>query len=225
MQAFWILPNREQGDDILASDGQSVLPLRQIIDPRRRPAGFSHGVPTELLERCGPQAGEALLFAQRFPDWNEGKQLLLVSGTAGTDATGRMVHLGLLFILEPEEQPRFDLPFAALSAQDQKYARALLDRMRSPRRGDSWAQSVRELSRLPASTGPATNVELHRSVVRFYSPNVLTADGGIRKALTRGASATKLKLLLIVCAAVASVYLGERGCVHMAHPAVATSIR
>ena len=50
MPAYWILPNRDQKDEIPASDGETILPLRQILDPKLRPAGFSHGVPTELLE-------------------------------------------------------------------------------------------------------------------------------------------------------------------------------
>jgi hypothetical protein len=98
MRSWWILPNRGQKDDILASDGERILPLRQILDPKLRPDGFSHGVPTELLEKCGPKAFEQILFAQRFPGWNGDKQLFSVSTPAGIDSSGRVVHLGLLFI-------------------------------------------------------------------------------------------------------------------------------
>src|ERR1019366_677604 len=70
VRAYWILPNRDQGDETLASDGKTILPLRQILDPTLRPEGFSHGVPTELLEKCGPKASGNILFAQRFTGWN-----------------------------------------------------------------------------------------------------------------------------------------------------------
>lgn len=166
MQAWWIIPNREQRDDILASDGNTILPLREILDPRLRPEGFSHGVPAELVQRC---AVNEILFAQRFPGWNGNKQLFSVSTPAGVDSSGRLVHLGLLFILEPQERPRFDLPYFALSEEDQAYARALIHRMTSPTPDDRWARSVRELGQLPPGRGPATNVALHRSAVRFDS--------------------------------------------------------
>lgn len=67
MRAYWILPNRDQKDEVPASDGETIRPLREILDPKLRPEGFSHGVPTELLEKCGPQAFAQILFAQRFP--------------------------------------------------------------------------------------------------------------------------------------------------------------
>jgi len=169
MQAWWIIPNRDQCDDILASDGNAVLPLRQILDPGHWPQGFSHGVPAELIQRCAPMAVSEILFAQMFPGWDGNKRLFFMSTPAGVDSSGRLVHLGLLFILEAHERPRFDLPYAALSAEDQAYARALIDRMTSPASDDSWVRSVRELSELPAARGPATNVALHRSTVQFDS--------------------------------------------------------
>ena len=165
MRAYWILPNREQSDDILASDGARILPLRDVLHPRLRPEGFSHGVPLELLEKCGPQRFEEILFAQRFPDWDEGRELFCISMPAGADASGRIVHLGLLFLLEPQERPGFELAYAALPEQDQPYAKALLRRMTTPEGGDRWAQSVRELSELESGARPATNVELKRSSV------------------------------------------------------------
>ena len=151
MRAWWILPNREQKDDIFASDGKTVLPLRQILDPKLRPDGFSHGVPTEILEKCGPKAFAQILFAQRFPGWNGNQQLFSVSTPAGMDSSGRVVHLGLLFVLEPRERPGFKMPFGGLGKEDQAYAKALVDRMTKSGPGDGWAQSVRELSELPSS--------------------------------------------------------------------------
>ena len=68
---------------------------RQVLDPKLRPDGFSHGVPTELLEKCGPQAFADILFAQRFPDW-KGRQAALLRidhcrsrlfGTSGSPRT------------------------------------------------------------------------------------------------------------------------------------------
>lgn len=206
MRAYWILPNRDQNDDILASDGETILPLRQILDPKLRPEGFSHGVPTELLEKCGPKAFAEILFAQRFPGWNGDKQLFSVSTTAGLDSSGRVVHLGLLFILEPHERPRFELPYASLSEEDQAYASALIHRMTSSGRGDSWAQSVRDLSELPSDSRPATNVALDRSVARFYSLYVVDPGGLTKKAASRMIVWTTAIIVLIVFAVV-SVWL------------------
>jgi hypothetical protein len=182
MRAYWILPNRGQEDEISASDGETVLPLRQVLDPKLRPDGFSHGVPTELLEKWGPRAFTDILFAQRFTGWDGDKQLFCVSAVSGLDASGRAVHLGLLFILEPHERPRFDLPYAGLPEQDRPYARALVRRLKSSARGDTWLQSVRDLGELPLDGRPATNVALDRSTVRFQSLYTVGRDGLTRKA-------------------------------------------
>ena len=201
MQAYWILPNRDQKDDVLASDGETTVPLRQILDPKLRPEGFSHGVPTELLEKYEPKAFAEILFAQRFPHWNGDKQLFSVSTPAGTDSSGRVVHLGLLFILEPHERPRFELPYGGLSEEDKTYARALIHRMTSAGRGDPWAQSVRDLSELPSGSRPATNVALDRSVVRFDSLYVAGPGGLTKKALNwRKLRATAIVLLVLLAA-------------------------
>jgi len=208
MKAWWIIPNRDQRDDILASDGHTIRPLKEILDPALRPGGFSHGVPSELIQRCGLEAVSEILFAQKFPRWDGNKQLFLVSTPAGVDSSGRLVHLGLLFILDPQERPRFDLSCAALSAEDQAYARTLLHRILSPAR-DSWAQSVRELAELAGTGGPATNVTLHRSAVPFDSlynagPNGLTRKSrfGIKRSL----------VAIALIALLASAWLYERAC-------------
>jgi len=185
MRAYWILPNRGQKDEISASDGETILPLRRFLDPALLPVGFSHGVPTELLEKCGPKAFSEILFAQRFPDWSGDKELFFVSSPAGLDSSGRVVHLGLLFILEPDERPRFDLPYAGLSEEDKPYAGALLHRLTSAAHGDSWAQSVRELSERPRGRRPATNVALDRSVARFDWLYVVGPSGLTKKAAHR----------------------------------------
>jgi hypothetical protein len=181
MRAWWVLPNRDQRDDLLASDGKTTLPLRKVLDPRLRPDGFSHGVPTELLAKCGPEGFAQILFAQRFSGWDGDKVLFSVATPAGTDSSGRVVYLGLLFILGPHERPRFELDEAALPEEDRAYGRVLIRRMRGAGGGDAWAQSVRELSELPADSGPATNVALERSVVRFHSLYALGTGGLIRK--------------------------------------------
>jgi len=211
MRAYWILPNREQRDDILASDGKTVAPLRQILDPRARPQGFSHGIPAEILEKCGPQAFEQVLFAQRFPAWDGGKQLFSIFSTAGFDSTGRVVHLGLLFVLEPDEQPRFELTCASLPKADQVYARTLINRMRSTGANDAWARSVRELSELPPSRGPATNVLLERSSARFYSL-YSAGPGGLapKPAIWRKPLAVSIVSLILF--AVLGMWLSVRGC-------------
>src|ERR1022692_4975178 len=92
MRTYWILPNRGQKDDILASDGEKTIPFRLILDPKLRPKGFSHGVPAELLEKCGPEAFAEILFAQRFPAWAGDRQLFSVSTPAGLDSSGRVVR-------------------------------------------------------------------------------------------------------------------------------------
>jgi hypothetical protein len=202
MRAYWILPNRDQKDEISASDGQTILPLRQILDPKLRPEGFSHGVPTELLEKCGPKAFMEILFAQRFPNWSGDKQLFSVSTAAGLDSSGRVVHLGLLFILEPHECPRFELPYTGLSEEDKAYASALIHRMASSGGGDSWAQSVRDLSELSSDSRPATNVALDRSVVRFYSLYVVGPSGLTKKAVNWRKWRTTAIILLTLFAVV-----------------------
>jgi hypothetical protein len=219
MRAYWILPNRDQSDAILASDGETVRPLRQILDPKLRPEGFSHGVPTELLEKCGPKGLAEILFAQRFSGWNQDKQLFSVSTPAGLDASGRVVHLGLLFILEPHERPRFDLPYAGLSKEDQAYARVLIHRMTASRRGDAWAQSVRDLIDLTSDSRPATNVALDRSVTRFYSPYVVGPGGSIKKAVNWRKPGTSVSILLILFAVV-GVCLSIRACEQFSRRAV-----
>lgn len=217
MRAYWILPNRDQGDDILASDGEKIIPLRQILEPRLRPEGFSHGVPAELLEKCGPKLSAQILFAQRFPDWNAGKQLFSVSTPAGVDSSGRVVHLGILFILDAHESPSFDLPYAGLSKQDQSYGRALIRRMVSRQRGDSWAQSVCELAELPSRHGPATNVELQRSAVPFYSLYVI-GPGGLTKKLTTWSKVRPRSTILLMFFAAVGIGLCERACQHSVAP-------
>jgi len=208
MRAYWVLPNRDQRDDLLASDGHTILPLREVLDPKLRPQGFSHGVPAEVLEIYGPKAREEILFAQKFPDWDGHKQLFYVCCPAGIDAGGRVVHLGLLFILEPDERPRFELPDSSLSEEDRPYASALLHRMRSS--GDSWARSVRELSELPSGSGPATNVALRRSPVRFHSLYEAGPRGLVRKpSIWRKPLITASILIL---SAVVGVWLSARSC-------------
>ena len=222
MQAYWILPNRDQKDDILASDGETIVPLRQILDPKLRPEGFSHGVPTELLEKCEPKAFAEILFAQRFPRWNGHKQLFYVSTPAGTDSSGRVVHLGLLFILEPHERPRFELPYAGLSEEDQAYASALIRRMTSSGRGDSWAQSVRELSELRSGSRPATNVALDRSVVRFHSLYAV-GPGGLTKQFLNWRKPRMTAIISLILLAVMGAWLSVRAC-EQSRPAARTGV-
>ena len=223
MRAYWILPNRDQSDTILASDGKAILPLRQILDPKLRPEGFSHGVPTELLEKCGPKAFGEILFAQRFPNWNGDKQLFSVSTPAGLDSSRRVVHLGFLFILEPHERPSFELPYAGLSEEDQAYASALIRRMKSSGRGDSWAQSVRDLSNLPSNSRPATNVALGRSVVRFHSLYAAGPGGSIKKAMNWRKPRIAVSVLLVLFGIV-GVWLSVRACEPSSRPGIQTGV-
>jgi hypothetical protein len=223
MLAWWILPNRDQRDDILASDGKTIVPLRKILDPKLRPEGFSHGIPTELLEKCGQKNFKEILFAQRFPAWNGDKQLFSVSTTAGLDSSERVVHLGLLFILEPRERPRFELPHTGLSEEDRAYARALIHRMTSSGHGDIWVQSVRDLSELQSGSGSATNVALDRSVVRFHALYVVDPGGSIRKATIRSRLQMTAIVLLILFAIVGG-WLSVHACEQSSRPAVRTGV-
>jgi len=221
MRAWWILPNRDQRDDILASDGRTVLPLREILDPRFRPEGFSHGVPAELIQQCGPKAVGEILFAQKFPGWNGNKQLFSISTPAGADSSGRLVHLGQLFILEPQERPRFDLPFGALSEEDQAYARALIHRMTSPAPYDSWVRSVRELGDLPPGRGPVTNVALHRSAVRFDSLYEAGPAGLTRKSRFRR---NKSLAVIILITLLAGAWLYQHACQQTSRPMTGSGV-
>jgi len=219
MQAWWILPNRDQRDDILASDGNIVLPLREVLDPRLRPEGFSHGVPAELIQQCGPKAVGEILFAQKFPHWDGSKQLFCISTPAGADSSGRLVHLGQLFILKPQERLRFDLPYGALSGEDQVYARALIQRMNSPEPHDSWVRSVRELADLPPGGGPMTNVALHRSAVRFDSLYEAGPAGLTRKSrFRRNMSLAAIALIILL----AGAWLYQHGCRQTSRPTAAS---
>jgi hypothetical protein len=221
MRAWWILPNRDQSDDVLASDGKTILPLRRVLDPKLRPEGFSHGVPAELIERCGSTALREILFAQRFPGWNGNNLLFSLSTPAGADSSGRVVHLGLLFILEPHEHPRFELPYDGLSKEDQAYARALIHRLTSPEPRDSWARSVRELGGLPPGGGPATNVALERSAARFDSLYEAGPAGLARKSrFRRKPSLAAIVLLLLF----AGAWLYERACEPSSRTPVRTGV-
>jgi hypothetical protein len=219
MRTYWILPNRGQKDDILASDGEKTIPLRQVLDPKVLPEGFSHGVPAELLEKCGPKAFAEILFAQRFPAWDGNKQLFSVSTTAGLDSSGRVVHLGLLFLLEAYERPEFELPYASLSKEDRPYAKGLIHRLTSPGGGDLWAQSVRDLSELRSGHRPATNVALDRSVVPFNSLYVAGPRGLTKKTFSRTKPRTTA-LFLLSLFAVVGVWLAVRACERSSRPAV-----
>jgi len=222
MQAWWILPNRDQSDDILASDGETILPLREVLDPKLRPEGFSHGVPAELLEKYGPQGINRILFAQKFPGRDGSRDLFCLSAPAGTDSSGRIVHLGMLFLLEPHERPRFDLNYDALSAEDRLHAKVLLHRMTSPGARDLWARSVRELGEA-SGRDPATNVALERSAVRFDSLCAAGPKGPARKyAILRRQSRPAAVVLILFAAA--GAWLWERGCDRSVRPAGQTGV-
>jgi hypothetical protein len=219
MCIYWILPNRGQNEDIRVSDGEKTIPLRQILEPKLLPEGFSHGVPAELLEKCGPKAFEEVLFAQRFPTWEGTRQLFSVSAAAGLDSSGRVVHLGLLFLLEAYERPEFELPYDSLSKEDRPYAKALIRRLTSPEVGDLWAQSVRDLSELRSGHRPATNVALDRAVVPFNSLYVAGPRGLAKKTFGRTKSRTTALFLLILFAVVGG-WLFVRACERTSRPAV-----
>jgi len=214
-----MLPNREQRDEVPASDGRRAFPLREFLDPALRPAGFSHGVPAELLEKSG--AGEPrILFAQRFPAWQGDLTLSSVSIPAGADASGRVVHLGLLFILSSGERPRFDVPCSGLPDEDRPHAAALLRRMTTDDGSDVWARSARELLDAPDPPGPATNVALERSVVRFSARYALGADGP-RPRFDRLAGARTAGIGVLIVVGVTAVVLSLRteGCRARSHSA------
>ncbi len=202
MRRYWILPNRAQGDAVLASDGQTTFPLRQILDPETRPDGFAHGVPTEVLERCATRGFADALFAQRFPRWSDDTELRSVFAPAGVDASGRTVHLGLLFLLTPGEEADFELSSTGLPEVDRPHAAALIRRMTAPKGGDPWADSVHELFDLSALPGPATNVELARSVAPFHALYAVSGGRLTRLAAGRPLSLTATIVLSTIVALV-----------------------
>jgi hypothetical protein len=91
--------------------------------------------------------------------------------------------------------------------------------MTSSGRGDSWAQSVRDLIELPSNSRPATNVALDRSVTRFYSPYVVGPGGSIKKAVNWRKPGTSVSILLILFAVV-GVCLSIRACEQFSRRAV-----
>ena len=209
MRAYWVLPNREQRNEILASDGEKTRPLRQILDPKLRPAGFSHGVPTELLEKTDPKRFSEILFAERFPGWQGDSQLCFLTTPAGLDSTGRVVHLGLLFILDARERPRFELSVADLSNQDKPYANALLQRMTSATPEDAWAKSARELFDLSSDGGPATNVALERATVPLHSLYSL-GPNGLTKRVANPSKTRIAAIIVIIIFAIAGALFSAR---------------
>ena len=121
------------------------------------------------------------------------------------------MHLGLLFLLEPNERPEFELPYASLSKEDRPYAEDLLHRMAPPGGGDPWAQSVRDLSELRSFRRPATNVALDRSVVPFDSLYVAGPGGLIKKTKNRRRART-IAILFMILFALMGVWLSVRAC-------------
>jgi hypothetical protein len=215
MRAYWILPNRDQGDAVLANDGLRSLPLRDVLDPGDRPPGFSHGVPRELLEKYGPEHQGEVLFAQRFPCGPSGEQLAAVFAPAGVDMTGRVVHIGLLFVLGKGEAPQFALSRDGLRADDRASAAALVARMRHREHADPWAESVRELFALPDVAEPTTNVELEHSATRFDALYRLGRAGLTRlgpRRPSKAAHAIVLSTFLaaaFVCASLSARHCGD----------------
>ncbi len=224
MRAYWILPNRDQGDVVLASDGETTVPLRQILDPELRPDGFSHGIPTEVLETCGPAGLDEVLFAQCFPAGSDGTRLASVFTPAGVDSSGRVVHLGLLYFLGPGERPDFALPYARLPPDDRAHASALISRMTDRGRGDPWAASVHELFGLPRLPGPATNVELTRSVTPFHALYALGRGGLTKIAEHRPASlSAKIMVSTVLVVVGVSVSVSARHCAELPRGGAAPS--
>jgi hypothetical protein len=95
--------------------------------------------------------------------------------------------------------------------------------MTSSGRGDSWAQSVRDLIELPSDSRPATNVALDRSVVRFYSPYVVGPGGSIKKSVNWRKPRTTATILLILFGVV-GVCLSVRACEQSPRSAVHTGV-
>ena len=184
MRAYWILPNRDQSDDILASDGETIGAAATDSRPEAAPGGV-------FARRTDGAAGEMRTSLRaRFclrngsPTGMETSSCFRVSTPAGVDSSGRVVHLGLLFILEPHERPRFDLPYAGLPEEDQAYAQrsdSSNDVIRSA--AISGRRAYATLANCPPAARPATNVALERSVVRFHSLYIAGPGGLIRKAV------------------------------------------
>jgi len=216
MRAWWILPNRDQRDEILASDGKTILPLRQIIDPKLRPEGFSHGVPTELLEKCGPKVFKEILFCATVSrlEWRQAD--LFRIDNCGIDSSDEWFTSGSCSFSNRMNARDSSCPYAGLPEEDRPYARALVHRLTSSGPGDVWAQMLRDLGELPSGSGPATNVALDRSVVRFNSLYVVGPGGSIRKAALRRLQMTAIVLLILF--AVIGGWISVHACEHPRGP-------
>jgi hypothetical protein len=94
--------------------------------------------------------------------------------------------------------------------------------MTSSGHGDIWVQSVRDLSELQSGSGPATNVALDRSVVRFHSLYVVGPGGSIGKATIRSRLQMTAMVLLILFAIVGE--LSVHACEQSSRPAVRTGV-
>ncbi len=184
------------------------------------PRGFPMACRRKFWRSADQRLSKRFCLRNGFREWNGGKQLFSVSTPAGVDATGRVVHLGLLFILDPHERPRFELSYRSLAEEDQTYASALLHRMASPR--DSWAQSVRELSELPSGSRPSTNVALHRSVVTVPF-SLRGGPGGLTRKATSWQSLATTVILLILFAVVGA-WLSARACERASRADVQTGV-
>ena len=139
--------------------------------------------------------------------------------TAGLDSSGRVVHLGLLFLFEPNERPEFELRYASLCKEDWPYAKDLLHQLASPGGSDHWAQSVRDLSELRSGRRPATNIALDRSVVPFDSLYVASPGGLVKKTASRR-KPRGTAIVFLILFAVVGVWLSVRACEQSSRPAV-----
>jgi hypothetical protein len=190
--------------------GSSITPLREVLPPAQRPEGFSHGVPTEILEKRLKRDLSEIVFAQRFPNWEKERELIAIATPAGMDQSGRVVHLGLLLLLRKGEPASFVVSLEGLCEEDRRYASVLLQRLSVDEPGDEWARSVRELLQADPALGPATNVELARAATRFASLYRLGPRRLVRKERRRVA----FDLLVLLMLVLALFYMRQQSCGH-----------
>jgi len=140
MRAYWILPNRAQKDDLFVSDGEKIVPFRRFSIPSSALRDFRTAYRAEMLEN-GARTHSRRFCCATVPAWNGDKQLFSVSTPAGLDSSGRVVHLGLLFLLEPTNVRSSNCPMPVCLKKTGHMRRVCLHRM-AHEGGDPWAHKV-----------------------------------------------------------------------------------
>jgi len=160
----WILPNRNQGDDILCFDGKRTFPLRD-----RRPRGFSHTIPNEVLQRS-----QGLPLYSYRAAVNSRDQCVFVCAKGPKDVTGRTSFIGILLVGEFISSKDFQLSVDGLAEEDRTAAETLNKRLTDTT--DPWVISALSVLDSQTSQTTITNVDLDRATFS-HSAGFLLQNG------------------------------------------------